>query len=320
MQLASLKATKGMALIQILILVGVLSTIALYISQSTRQQVTIAQWSIDRAQAYVNAHSAKNAVLFELLTNEWQTNKINSELIFDTSTEESSNVTAVENSTNDGRENREVLPWNLYSEPFKLTDSVEVRLQDQAGLLSLHFPLADLTKKRFMLTGASEEIAEAIGASLLDWQDSDSIARSTGDESAQYIRNALVQDTREILLLKNMSIERFEQVESDFTLFGASYINLMTSPETVLTALSNQLIAEEIVKLRLSPPSRTSAVRNMMGLSSDIDVYFTPNKVVKISISSTMNDVELNQTLMVKFSPYSTGNVKPFTIKQRSGS
>ena len=55
---------QGIALIQILLLTAILSILALYLTKTAQEQVTMAQWSNDKAQALVELHSVESQLMF----------------------------------------------------------------------------------------------------------------------------------------------------------------------------------------------------------------------------------------------------------------
>ena len=59
---------RGIALVQVLLIVAVVSILALYFTQSARQQVKNATMMVDKAQALVELNNAEASILFSLLT------------------------------------------------------------------------------------------------------------------------------------------------------------------------------------------------------------------------------------------------------------
>ena len=287
LKLAPLEKQGGIALIQILIIVAILTTVALYISKSAKQQVQMAQWAVDRTYAAVSAHSAQADVMFEMLTSTWGANTIasmaTSEEVgteFDFSHVLNSGVNSAvgseisednkqqsnynqslsaqnpsaqnETFTNINNQQQAVIavPWNLYNQAFMLNSKVSVQLQDQAGLINLHHPAVGIVAARLRYQGVSSDEALRAQATLLDWQDGDSIRRNYGAESDKNTRNHVMPDKREWLLQKTITAEQLQLITDDFTLYGAGHLNLLTSPKSILASLSNDAVADEIVKRR----------------------------------------------------------------------
>ena len=109
-----MKKNNGIALIQVLLITAIITVFALYLTQTSREQVQIAMWSQNKTQAYVNTHSAYSNVLFKLFTK--QKVKVDN---------------APEQNAIESR-------WNFHNTPFNVLSS-QVKIQDQAGKLSIHF-------------------------------------------------------------------------------------------------------------------------------------------------------------------------------------
>jgi len=317
----------GIALIQILIIVAILTTIALFMVKSAKQQVQMAQWALDRTQASVIAHGARADVLFELLTNEWTQNTVNSELTSDDQQSNTgignentqNNTTSALSEIASETENEVAIPWNLYNQAFNLNNNVTIKLQDQAGLLNLHYPSPEMLEQVLSSAGHSKQQAYMIIATLLDWQDSDNIPRINGRENSKVTRNGLMPDIRELLLHKTMSTEQLQRVKSNFTLYGIGHLNLMTSPKALLVALSSDSIADEIILNRQQQNMNPLQVVQMMGLPADSEVYFSPSPTVAITITAHYGSAIIKQQLMVKFTPNSQGDFPPYNIMQTKG-
>ena len=156
----------GIALIQILIITAIISTIALYVTQSARQQVQMALWAKDKSQALVNLHTSKNDIMFKLLTVSW------------TAASAQEGIAAG-------------YQFNLYNQGFRLVNGDDeqpvaannndvnnspgevddngtiIQIQDQAGLINLLHPQPQTISKRLMVAGLSEQAGDTRRAHLV---------------------------------------------------------------------------------------------------------------------------------------------------------
>lgn len=133
-------------------------------------------------------------------------------------------------------------------------------------------------KYLIMNTGFEEEKAQMISASVVDWADQDDnvFLEGYGEENAESspsgrrIKNAPFQSLEELLLIKGMTLEIFQAVKDDLTVFptqsGMSF-NLNTATPRVLRALAQSftgvttnteisdadLLVEKILRLRTGP-------------------------------------------------------------------
>jgi len=293
MNKANINNDKGVALIQILIIVAILSLVALYVTKSARHQLTMARWAVDKSEAAVLLHSTQNKILFELLTTKWLP------------TRNSQNPT-----TN---------KWNFHNEPFEVSDGAYVKIQDQAGLINLHFPIVGIIKKRLAYEKLPPELIAKTEATLLDWQDNDRILRPYGNESNVNIRNGIMPDVREWLLHNTLSKEQFLAIAPDFTVHGDGHLNLLNSPLSIITSLTNQAVAHQIDNLRKNRQLTRDNIRKITGISQGDDFFYSTSTNQKISILINSGEASLEKIIIVELSPYSVRQQKPYNIMQTEG-
>ncbi|MFT7008489.1 MAG: general secretion pathway protein K [Colwellia sp.] len=286
---------KGIALVQVLIITAILSVIAIYITKSARLQIQVATWATDKSQATIIAHSAQNKLIFELLTRDWQTNNQDPNL---------NSISA---------------KWNFYNQPFELQAGVVVNLQDQAGLIDIHYPNRNVITRRLLLAGLSDGDAQEAVDILLDWQDSDSILRRFGKEFPVIGRNGPMADIREWLLQGTLSEQQFENIREDFSIAGAGHLNLMNSPKSLLTALTNESIADEVVRLRNNNSLNRQLMSRVTGILQDEDIIFAVSNKQRISITVAYGEAEVNKQIQIELDPYSTRDNKAYYITQSEG-
>jgi general secretion pathway protein K len=111
-------APKGVALIQVLLLTGIIMILVLQLTKESRTQVQTAnQWK-DKTDLSLQLNNATEVVLFNLLVNNRQ-NSSDSEV---------------------------TRKWNFHGKPFVLNDATKVAIEDEAGKLSLMYSADDLVK------------------------------------------------------------------------------------------------------------------------------------------------------------------------------
>jgi type II secretory pathway component PulK len=285
--------SQGIALIQILIITAILSLIAIFITKSAQQQVQMAQWSMDRSQATVDLHSARNKVIFTLLTNNWQSDSVNV----------------------GGSEQ-----WNLYNSPIQLDDNVTIQLQDQAGLVNLHYPQGGGIVEKILLSQGLES-GEALRAQaiLFDWQDGDKTTRRDGDETNIQKRDGAMPDIREWLLQNTINLPTLAEVSADFSVYGTSHLNLMTSSQTILAALTNDVEARQLITLRAQGDLSVREMTQKVNMTEEMDIFLSPGNNVKLSLQARFGEARVRQQSMINFTPYVVGNKPPYNILQSSG-
>jgi len=98
---------------------------------------------------------------------------------------------------------------------------------------------------------------------VLDWRDEDSRRRPGGAEQIDYVsvaydcRNGPFQSLEELLLVRGMTLARFEEFKNDLTLFTDGPVNLLAASPRVLAALGfTETAARSIQAWRQGPDGR----------------------------------------------------------------
>lgn len=117
-----------------------------------------------------------------------------------------------------------------------------------------------------IVCGVNSMVASEIAASIVDWRDEDDIVTPGGAENAFYLRNGYpcaneaFRSVYELLLVKGITPEIYEQLVPFVTIWGTGKINLNTADKKVLQAAiyscssiaraECEAVADKIVKLR----------------------------------------------------------------------
>jgi general secretion pathway protein K len=278
---------KGMALIQVLLLIGILSVLVLYFTLTARQQVALAGYANERAQALVNMQSAKNTIIFRLLT----------EHKLAESQSEGLNQPAVPFS------------WNFYGQPFAVAEGVKATLQDQSGLLSGHFVDAVFLTRILIANGIEVERANLASKHLLDWQDIDSITSEYGDEAnvlGQHVRNGHIPDLTDFSHIPGIDADVYQLLQQIMTIHYAGRFNPMTAPEPILRSLINEPAFLQVKALRDNAQLSKQEFSAITGLNEEEDIWFTPSNYIKMSITSNVDSISITQTWLIALNPYAT--------------
>ena len=178
-----MKKIKGIALIQVLIITMVLTILAIFISQSVRNQVKLA---ID----------IKSSVELELALETAEANLIQALL--------SQKLYVNKNGVNNIAKR-----WNFHNKTFNFNDSVSIKLQDLNGLLSLNMMSPSLATKVFKKLNLEGHPVRTFLDSLKDWIDEDDLTYLNGAEKHYYKsidvngpRNGYLQAIDEVLSIR----------------------------------------------------------------------------------------------------------------------
>ncbi|CAH1568852.1 hypothetical protein [Vibrio rotiferianus] len=101
----------GVALLQVLLMSAVISVLALQMSYSAKDKVSIAQAIQDKVMAEVEVRTMESELLFALATQRWVKEPQQDNLL--------------------------AQRWNFYGRPFEYGDSGQISIQDNSGLISV---------------------------------------------------------------------------------------------------------------------------------------------------------------------------------------
>ncbi|MEW6989433.1 general secretion pathway protein GspK [Colwelliaceae bacterium 6441] len=282
---------QGIALIQVLLIVAVLSVLALYLSKTAQDQVRIAQWSVDKAQAIVDLHSTEAELLFTLLT--------------ETKFEGTSSIAK---------------KWNFYNEPFKITKTVQIKMQDQAGLINAHFPVRERLQKFIEHNDTSD--SAVVVDTLLDWQDLDNIPGRNGNENDTInspIRNGKIPHIQDLVHISAISSKLFTLLQKNMTINRIGYYNPMNSPVELLKSIVTEGVANQIVQLRKNKQLTKESFSQLTNLREEGDIFFYPSNNIAIEMTSKIGESMVKKKIVVQINPYATVDVSPVSIPFNRG-
>ena len=142
--------------------------------------------------------------------------------------------------------------------------------------------------------------ASEISASIIDWRDEDDIVTPGGAENSYYLRmgyscaNRQFYSVHELLLVKGIKPEIYQQLMPYITIFGSGKININTADEKVLFAAiyassgmarnECQTLAQKIVRLRQNGKVFDSS--DAFAIIKRLEENFTLNPVEKSALGA----------------------------------
>jgi len=132
------------------------------------------------------------------------------------------------------------------------------------------------------LPGVTDEISD----SILDWRDEDDIPHADGAESAYYLsldfpyscKNGPLQTAEELLLVKGVTPEIFNNIKDLITVYGDGKVNLNTADSRVMQALGlSEIVIQKILKYRAGDDGEEgtdddNAFNNIANLTEALDL------------------------------------------------
>jgi general secretion pathway protein K len=288
---------QGIALIQILLLTGILSVLALYITQTANSQITQALWAEEKAQAQVALHSAEASLLFELFTRS------------------NTNSQYLESQDTDTIAER----WNFFAVPFNIQNNVVAKIQDQSGLIQLHYPDVSLLKKLVATIESSQNNVNVIIDHLLDWQDIDNDQRLNGGEIDAYaaegaIRNGAVPSIYDIKHIKSISPAVRQLIVSNTTIYQSGALSIVNATPDILHLIAGDSAAKQIIALRNNHQMSNEKFKGISGINEDEDSYYYTSNYLMIDLTSKLGQATARKKMYIHLQPYAEGNAQPINI------
>lgn len=270
---------RGIALIQVLLIVAVLSILALYFTQSARQQVHGATQMVDKAQAYVELHNAQANVLYALLTEQKDPE--------------------FSSSTN----NPLVNSWNFHGAKFSYNNQVTVALQDLRGLLNLHYPKKQRLTQLLTYSGLNDYDAQLASQQIIDWQSLGT--RSDYIPSNVTARRAAIHDISE---LKHLGLKQpqLQALQANTTQYKKGAFNPMSAPDYLLNALLSSDVAQHVIMLRNTKQLTVREFAQVTGFAESEDIILYPSHLYKVTLQAQVGEAIVKKVIYYHLQP--TGN------------
>ena len=275
----SLPKQRGIALIQVIITTSIIMMLMIYFLSAAKSQVKRARALQDKSSAYLSHYSAKNQVLYQLLTSEYHGLRQQG--------------------------------WNFHGVPIQINEHTTIAIQDLNGLLSL----ASMTQHHLLerVLGQVRPSGEAmeIAASLQDWIDPNNMSLPNGAEQAYYsgqnieVRNGPIQTYTEFPYIKGMTIEGEEALLASTTIHPTPFFNPMSAPEHVLGAfMSDNDKAAQVISLRGSSGFNKAEVENITGIYSEDGINYLLGPGFRLDIQTNVADSYFGKVLEFGIYPY----------------
>ena len=268
---------RGIALLQVLLIASILSTLALFLTQTAQQQVYIATQFNNKAEALVKNYDLEANVLFGLLT---EKKDFHSTL------------------GNGVREN--IYLQNFHGDEFQVSKEQYIRLQDLRGLLSIHFPNESRWLKVLQHTGTSEYNAMNFFRKTQDWQDVNTVSSYNLQEKS--FKNGPIQSLNEWEHLE-YTAEQKKLLTKVATIYKGSTFNPITAPSALIKALYSKVVSEQILTNRERNLLSPSLFTSITGELEQSKVYFYPSNDYKIELKTEVGAAKVKRVLYYQLNP-----------------
>lgn len=245
-----MKRERGVALILVLMVTGVLGLLILQISLTAKEHTRRAQRLVDRVNADLGLRSADAALLFALATHEWGGSR--------------------EHESSD----EHVRNWRFDGTPF-VVGGARIQIQDLSGLVPI--PQPGTSVRGF------ERILQQVGMS------SDR-ARAAVDqlESMQSPPDFIpLQDFHEFAVIGGMAPGEIRRLEAASTLYPTRFFNPATAPTDALAARFSGSVLQGLLALREKDRLDPISFFSLTGEGGDDSISFYPVPALGLRLWST---------------------------------
>jgi general secretion pathway protein K len=253
-------SNRGIALISVLWITGLLAVMAASFASSTRTEARLAHNHVEAAKAEALADAGVHMAVFKLLNLDPETAWGAGETVY----------------------------------AFSLGEGdVQVRIEDEDGKVDLNGAPLQLFTGLFVALGLSEEDSQGMADRIGDFRDEDSEPAPLGAEDEDYFRAGLVQGAAdrpfavesELLRVLGMTQSLYEQVRPYLTVYsGAEGIDPTRAPRPVLEALPG--ITPPVVDALLiaAPELDPFSLIEDQQLLADLEEYIVPSRDLVFTI------------------------------------
>jgi general secretion pathway protein K len=283
---------RGIALIQVLLIVAVLSILSLYFTQSARQQVKGAHLMVDKAQAYVELHNAEVNVLYALLT------------------EQKDPEFNVKNGN--GRASELINKWNFHGAVFKYNEQVNLALQDLRGLLNLHYPNKQRLTQLLTYSGLNDYDAQMVARKIIDWQNLEATSNYIPNDKTP--RYAAIHDITELQHL-GLKKEQINALLTNATQYKKGLFNPLSSPDSLLNALLNSDVAQHVISLRNAKQLTVREFTQVTGFNENEEIILYPSNLYRMSLQAQVGEAITKKTIYYHLQPTGSPVINIVAVK-----
>jgi general secretion pathway protein K len=284
---------RGVALVQVLLITGIIGLLMLQLALTAREQVARAMLVADRVEADMRARSREAAVLYTLLTVPWVRDPKSP--------------------------NPYVAAWNFTGDPVAV-DQATITLQDEAGLL----PVPSTNALRFVallqVLGVERTRAVRIATELLARQGARTALAALANARAPADRSTMgrypLQTLDELRQLPDMDDALYRQLEPLLTLYPTHNFNPLTAPPPVLAARLPPSQVAAVLELRSQFRLDESSFLSIADEDSDEFTSLTSGPGVAVDIELDFGTAHARRHLVAGVEPYAA---EPLTIWERIG-
>ena len=276
---------RGVALVQILIISLVLTSLGIFVSQTVSKQVETAEKVKAAFELQLQLERGEARLLQSLLSNQFI------------------------------RDPKSLDPfvsnWNFHGAAFSVDSDITYEIQDLSALLSVNRLFEPTARQLLYDLKISRENVDNFIDSLLDWVDKDNNAARNGAEVSYYSskgiigpRNGYIQSMDEISYIKGAEAIPKEVLERYFSIELTSGFNPMNAPDIVMNAfIRNASASNQVIQLRDSGKLDRYQFYLLTGREDDEFLTFSPGSKLRIKVIAKSQEQTISKQFIASFTP-----------------
>lgn len=284
---------RGIALIQVLLISGIIGLLMLQLSLTASEQVARARRIADRVEAGFAAETQESALLFALLTQPWTGPRATQDTY--------------------------ASAWRFDGRPFRVGDA-ELVVQDESGRMRVPLYGSQEFEQLLLALGVGADRARRLGEQLLVLQGTRRGLAPPGaaTSAADGRRLSLfpVQAVDELRQLPDMDASLYDRLEPLITVFPSSNFNALSAPREVLGAILPASQRDAVLDLRERGGLDAMSYWKLTGTEPDDFHVPLPGPGVTITVTVRHGEATVRRALTADLRPYQDHAVALFDRRQ----
>ncbi len=288
-----MRRQRGIALIQVLLVTGIIGLLMLQMGLTARAQVERAQALADRAELALAAQSRESALVYSLLTETLSRKP-------------------------DGK-NPYARAWNFTGEPFTV-DGITFSIEDESGRMRVPEYEGGDFERLLVALDVPPTRARQITLELMDLQGSSARMRDLGERSGKGVAPARglypLQDLGELSLLPGMDEALYRRLRPLLTLYPTPGFNPTTAPPALLKAKMTRSQVTGLEDAREQGSVDGLELAKLTGAEADESTVLWPGPALTVRLEMQLRAARARRATTFIVRPYDT---EAFAVWERKG-
>ena len=272
---------RGIALVQVLLITGIIGLLMLQMGLTAREQVARAQMLADRAELQLAVQSRESALLYSLLTEP-----------------------LVRNLQGD---NPYAAAWNFHGEPFTV-DGITFTIQDESGHLRVFDQAGTGFENLLLGLGVAPDRARRLDQELMELQGVGMRTRALGESDGTQAQSAPgrfpLQDLSQLRLLPGMDPDLYARLRPLLTLYPTPGFNPTTAPAGLLGAQLTRSQAQGLADVRAAGDVDSLTLWKLTGAQADETTVLAPGPGLTVRLEMSLREAYTARTTTFIVRPY----------------